>query len=398
LITIVKDRPEYFKKDISEFYILPNEPNYIKVLKLEIMTLLADDNNSSQILKEFRSYLKYSDKKFVSTTIQSIGRIALAIPDETEGCINSLINLMSNTNETIVAESVIVIRHLLQPNPNEYEKIIKKLALMLFEIKVPVARACIVWMIGEYYTIIPKIGPDSLRMLAKSFMTEDDQVKLQILLLGTKLYIKRAKGAKLLFKYVLNLARYDMNYDIRDRARLIRILVFNPSENANTLKLRSKDLLVTKKLVPTFQSPQQDRSRFTLGSLSHLVNSTVYGYSPLPEYPETMNEEHIELRKKNEIKNQNANIALLESEKDESFYETNDENNDGEEDEKVPKKKSGWSSDEGFYSDEEPPGDELIDVGEKMEEELEEGMNDEKGEVSKKGEEKKRGCKRRRKR
>jgi AP-3 complex subunit beta len=293
--------------------------------------------------------------------------VAIAIPDETEGCINSLINLMSNSNENIVAESVIVIRHLLQPNPNEYERIIKRLAIMLIEVKVPVARASIVWMIGEYYTIIPKIGPDALRMLAKSFIDEEDSVKIQILLLGAKLYLRRAKGAKLLFKYILNLARYDMNYDIRDRARLIRVIIFNPNENAPSLKLKCKELLLTKKLIPVFQSSQQDRSRFTLGTLSHLVNATVFGYAPLPEFPEKMDEENIERRKKNDLQNTQITIKLLDEEESvEDFLKTGEQS----EEESVPKK-TGWSSDENFYTDDEA-GDDLIDVDEELEMEEEE--------------------------
>jgi len=54
---------------------------------------------------------------------------------------------------------------------------------------------------------------------------QEDIVKLQILNLATKLSITNAKQTRLLCQYVFNLAKYDMNYDIRDRARFLRQLI-----------------------------------------------------------------------------------------------------------------------------------------------------------------------------
>ena len=47
--------------------------------------------------------------------------------------------------------------------------------------------------------------------------------------LAVKLCLTNPAQTKLLAQYVLNLAKYDMNYDIRDRARFIRALLF-PAE------------------------------------------------------------------------------------------------------------------------------------------------------------------------
>lgn len=63
--------------------------------------------------------------------------------------------------------------------------------------QVPVARASILWLIGEYCERVPKIAPDVLRKTAKSFTNEDDLVKLQILNLGAKLYLTNSKQVSL---------------------------------------------------------------------------------------------------------------------------------------------------------------------------------------------------------
>ena len=47
-----------------------------------------------------------------------------------------------------------------------------------------------------------------------------------------------AMQTKLLYHYVLNLAKYDQNYDIRDRARFLRQLVV-PDEVSKLVKKNS---------------------------------------------------------------------------------------------------------------------------------------------------------------
>lgn len=47
-------------------------------------------------------------------------------------------------------------------------------------------------------------------------------MKHQILNLAAKLYVVNAKQTHLLVQYVFNLAKYDTNYDTRDKARLLR--------------------------------------------------------------------------------------------------------------------------------------------------------------------------------
>lgn len=65
------------------------------------------------------------------------------------------------------------------------------------KLQVPMARASILWLIGEYCEHVPKIAPDVLRKMAKSFTNEEDIVKLQIINLAAKLYLTNSKQAGL---------------------------------------------------------------------------------------------------------------------------------------------------------------------------------------------------------
>ena len=66
------------------------------------------------ILKEFQTYVRNGEGSFVTATIQAIGRCAATMPTLTEQCLRGLMVLMSNANEDVVAESVVVMRNLLQ--------------------------------------------------------------------------------------------------------------------------------------------------------------------------------------------------------------------------------------------------------------------------------------------
>ncbi|KAM4733426.1 AP-3 complex subunit beta-2 isoform 9-T9 [Anableps anableps] len=284
--TMTIKRRGMFEPYLKSFYIRSTDPTQIKILKLEVLTNLANETNISTILREFQTYIKSMDKDFVAATIQAIGRCATNIGEVRDTCLNGLVQLLSNRDELVVAESVVVIKKLLQMQPEKHSDIIKHMAKLTDNIQVPMARASILWLIGEYCEHVPKIAPDVLRKMAKSFTSEEDIVKLQILNLAAKLYLTNSKQTKLLTQYVLNLAKYDQNYDIRDRARFIRQLIV-PTEKSGALSKYAKKLFLALKPAPVLESPFKDRDHFQLGSLSHLLNAKAGGYQELPDWPET---------------------------------------------------------------------------------------------------------------
>uniref|UniRef100_A0A8D3CZG0 AP-3 complex subunit beta n=1 Tax=Scophthalmus maximus TaxID=52904 RepID=A0A8D3CZG0_SCOMX len=283
--TMTIKRRGMFEPYLKSFYIRSTDPTQIKVLKLEVLTNLANETNISTILREFQTYIKSMDKDFVAATIQAIGRCATNIGEVRDTCLNGLVQLLSNRDELVVAESVVVIKKLLQMQPEKHSDIIKHMAKLTDNIQVPMARASILWLIGEYCEHVPKIAPDVLRKMAKSFTNEEDIVKLQIINLSAKLYLTNSKQTKLLTQYVLNLAKYDQNYDIRDRARFIRQLIV-PTEKSGALSKYAKKLFLALKPAPVLESPFKDRDHFQLGSLSHLLNAKAGGYQELPDWPE----------------------------------------------------------------------------------------------------------------
>ena len=110
--------------------------------------------------------------------------------------------------------------------------IIAHLARKIDDIKHARARACVVWLVGQYggsdekgpgLAGITEWAPDVLRKMAKGFGQEEPLVKLQVVTLAAKLFVLNSVDARLgmLCRYVFSLARYDLNYDVRDRGRMM---------------------------------------------------------------------------------------------------------------------------------------------------------------------------------
>ncbi|XP_038148441.1 AP-3 complex subunit beta-1 isoform X2 [Cyprinodon tularosa] len=284
IATMSIQRKGMFEPYMKSFYVRSTDATHIKTLKLEILTNLANEANISTILREFQTYVKSQDKAFAAATIQAIGRCATNISEVTDTCLNGLVLLLSNRDETVVAESVVVIKKLLQTQPTQHGDIIKHMAKLFDNITVPMARASILWLMGEYCERVPKIAPDVLRKMAKTFTSEEDIVKLQTVNLAAKLYLTNSKQTKLLTQYILNLGKYDQNYDIRDRTRFIRQLIV-PNEKSGALNKYARRILLASKPAPVLESAFKDRDRYQLGTLSHSLNIKASGYQELSDWP-----------------------------------------------------------------------------------------------------------------
>lgn len=69
--------------------------------------------------------------------------------------------------------------------------------------------------------------------------------------LAVKLYITNAEQTGLLCQYIFNLAKYDQNYDIRDRARVLRQFI-NGKEGV--FKSKATRIFLASKPAPLLQN------------------------------------------------------------------------------------------------------------------------------------------------
>lgn len=179
------------------------------------------------------------------------------------------------------------------------------------------ARASILWLIAEYAE--PKIAPDVLRRIAKTFCQEEDIVKLQALNLASRLALTNNQPqTKLIVQYIFNLAKYDQNYDTRDRVRFLRHLCTNPETTG--LNRYAKKLLLSSKPAPKLQSTFSGRDQYQMGSLSHLINQPAAGYQELPDFPDEAPDPSVR-----NVTPPPTPIVLSEARKSKDFYAESEE-------------------------------------------------------------------------
>lgn len=68
------NRKDMFESYLKHFFVRNTDATQIKLLKLEILTNLANESNITFILREFQTYICSQDRDLVAATIQAIGR------------------------------------------------------------------------------------------------------------------------------------------------------------------------------------------------------------------------------------------------------------------------------------------------------------------------------------
>ena len=344
IVQVCLIHPTLFVEYSRHFLVRSTDPSYLWLLKLELLTLIypqCDAHMRGIILSELEHFSRSSDAEIVRESVRAIGRCAQNDPKTSTRCFRLLLKQVSSPDGNLVAESLTVIRHLIQQDPDSHVKTVIRLAKGLDTATNPQARASIIWLVGEFAGMggEDNIAPDVLRILVKGFATEDEAAKLQIVLLAAKVYVhflnrvqetneySKATGNELdskneghnsdlgpqidqgyarksqedhpiaiLWRHILLLVRYDVSYDLRDRTRLYKALLAVPtSTQLATL------MLLAPKPVPHTPSPSESRKDFTLGSTSLIIGEGggphgLKDYNPIPEWVEAGKEPDPRLR------------------------------------------------------------------------------------------------------
>ncbi|XWS65982.1 hypothetical protein CRYUN_Cryun05aG0161000 [Craigia yunnanensis] len=306
-----KAMPSLFAPYFEDFFISSSDSYQIKALKLEMLSSIATDSSISSIFKEFQDYIRDPDRRFAADTVAAIGLCAQRLPKMAHICVDGLLALtrqefltkdfVSGDQEAgVLIQAIMSIKSIIKQDPPNHEKVIIQLVRSLDSIKVPAARAMIIWMVGEYSSlgeIIPRMLTTVLKYLAWCFTSEALETKLQILNTATKVLLC-ATGEDLwtfkkVFSYLVELAECDLSYDVRDRACFLKKLPScnfvsqGPEEGTNDLP--EKDHLhvvaecIFRRQTREVKAESINHRFYLPGSLSQIVLHAAPGYEPLPK-------------------------------------------------------------------------------------------------------------------
>ncbi|KAK5988079.1 AP-3 complex subunit beta-2 [Cladobotryum mycophilum] len=310
IVSVCLIRPFDFVKYASHFLVRATDPAPVWELKLEVLAIIFPHSPihvKSLILKELEHFSQGSNKTLVREAVRAIGRCAQSDATTAPRCLKLLLGQITSLDGTLAAESLTVIRHLIQQDEAGHVGTVVRLAKNLDSATDPQARATIIWLVGEFSGLNGEdnIAPDVLRILLKDFASESEAAKRQILLLAAKVYLHHLNRQpeqeenkpfeedpplepekhpiERLWDYVLLLVRYDTSYDLRDRARMYRSLLTVPQ--LATL------MLLAPKPAPQAPSPSESRKGFLLGSSTLVLAGGggvhgLRGYESLPNWVE----------------------------------------------------------------------------------------------------------------
>lgn len=320
IVLIALKHAHLFVPYTTHFMINDRDTRQIWRLKMELLTLIFPHANSqvkALILSELEAFAHSVELEQIQEAVRAIGRCAQSDARSSSRCFKVLLDQISSFDNVLVSEVLTVLRHLIQRDPQAHRKTIIRLARNLDRTTSPEARATIIWLVGEFagQDRDNNIAPDVLRILIRSFSDESEEAKQQIVLLAAKVYLQYLQDQSIasaeeqahgsdgpnetngqideavdyqrgtdhpiprLWSYLLTLVRYDTSYDLRDRMRLFRALLANPSST----QLASL-MISAPKPVPHTPSPSEIRQDLTLGSSTLGLGKDVAGINGLPGY------------------------------------------------------------------------------------------------------------------
>ncbi|KAL3116037.1 hypothetical protein niasHT_007337 [Heterodera trifolii] len=355
-----------FQPFLKSFFVRNSDTIHVKRMKLYVLSSLVTEANVQLVVRELQAYLQMTD--IAETAIDTIGRCALAVPSASETCLSCLIRLISTSgNDQIVCASVVVLKRLLHADAPM--GLLKKMFRLINTVKAPMARSCILWLVGTHIDKVPKLAPDLLRIVAKTFCEEADFVKLQALNLAVRIWAidseNREGKCALLIKYVFQLARYDRSYDIRDRCRFLRNFLFDKDQNSLKFPL---DIFLQERPAPAVNNSFTDRAEhFQLGTLSHLLNQKCNGYTELPDFPSeqpdpTIRRSAYPLPSDGIVQGTEIAMDEAEEEEEDSLDEEESEEDEEDEDEEEDDEDEQDDEDEEEEEEEESEGEKVPDV------------------------------------
>ncbi|GAA5949390.1 hypothetical protein JCM3765_003393 [Sporobolomyces pararoseus] len=238
---IVEQRPDLFVDYLSSFFVKFSDPPESRRTRLKIIVALTNESNIRIVLKELLKDVTDLDDKFSSDAVTAIGTCAQRVPAVSGDCLKTLIKLLRSKHEPTIASSILVLRSLLLsssfPASTSRTSIITRLVSHLHsgQIRDPTAKATVYWLIGQCVRedgeklLKEGCAADVVRLGAKNFPQEAIPAKLQLLTLSAKVLIishlspltPHLRPLSLLFTYLATLARYDLAYEVRDRARFL---------------------------------------------------------------------------------------------------------------------------------------------------------------------------------
>jgi len=286
ILAICKVQPQTFQSHTSRFYTKEYENLDLFEAKLDILQLLANEENAVGILVSFLPHLEGSYREQRKRLIfGAIGKIACKVPKTAPFCMGELHQRVFDSEDSVSADALDSIGMIYKNNMNEHVQTILSLAgkyhalptsqaqarllsLLVADLESP-AHESDMWR--KEFSDLHAFALEILRQVACNFLHEHEDVILQALTVSAKLTTVSAE-ARHLFSALLSLSEIDASIGIRDRARFLSSVVLADAVELLCKHPKEPELSGTRDY------------RFRLSTVSLLVGHSAPGYTDLPQF------------------------------------------------------------------------------------------------------------------
>ncbi|KAF4674954.1 hypothetical protein FOL46_003400 [Perkinsus olseni] len=215
---IVQKRPIVLQGEVKVFFCKYNDPIYVKMEKLDVMVMLANERNVDVVVAELVDYANEVDLEFACKAVSSIGRIALKLQAAADVCVNAILELIEHRADYVLQESVVSMRDVFRKYPGKYEFVIGPLCENLESLAKPEAKEAMIWILGEYPDRIENAG-DLLYSFLDGFFSETYAVQQELLTAAIKFFLKDTSKTNqdIVSKVLKACTDSSSNPDLRDR-------------------------------------------------------------------------------------------------------------------------------------------------------------------------------------
>ncbi|CAN1218677.1 Beta-adaptin-like protein A [Linum perenne] len=214
---LVMRAPYIFASDYKHFYCQYNEPSYVKKLKLEMLTAVANESNTYEIVTELCEYAANVDVAIARESIRAVGKIALQQYD-VNAIVDRLLQFLEMEKDYVTAEALVLVKDLVRKYPQWSHDCIAVVGnISSKNVQEPKAKAALIWMLGEYAQDMDD-APYVLESLAENWEEDSPEVRLHLLTAVMKCFFRRPPETQKALGIALAAGLADFHQDVHDRA------------------------------------------------------------------------------------------------------------------------------------------------------------------------------------
>ncbi|KAG2599252.1 hypothetical protein PVAP13_5KG383200 [Panicum virgatum] len=248
---LVMRAPMLFSSDYKSFYCQFSDPSYVKKLKLEMLTAIANESNTYEIaLQQY----------------------------DVNAIVDRLLQFLEMDKDYVTAETLVLVKDLLRKYPQWSHDCIAVVGnISSKNIQEPKGKAALIWMLGEYSQDMH----DALYVLESLVENWDEEhspeVRLHLLTAVMKCFFKRPPETQKALGATLAAGLSDTHQDVHDRALFYyRLLQYDPAVAERVVNPPKQAVSV---FADTQSSEMKDRIFDEFNSLSVVYQKPSYMFT-----------------------------------------------------------------------------------------------------------------------